>query len=95
MAKDEEEKAEAGEVEKEEGGKHQCEQCGKSYVFKHKLAHHKTWLCKELAPKLVELEPRRKLSANVFHLASIPEGESWPRTRRRRRRPGRGRRRRE
>ena len=75
MAKDEEEKAEAREVEKEEGGKHQCEQCGKSYVFKHKLAHHKTWLCKELAPKLVELEPRRKLSANVFHLASIPEGE--------------------
>ena len=75
MAKDEEEKAKAREVEKEEGEKHQCEQCGKSYVFKHKLAHHKTWLCKELAPKLVELEPRRKLSANVFHLASIPEGE--------------------
>ena len=41
LAKDEEEKAEAGEVEKEEGGKHQCEHCGKSYVFKHKLAHHK------------------------------------------------------
>ena len=32
MAKDEEEKAEAGEVEKEEGEKNQCEQCGKSYV---------------------------------------------------------------
>ena len=75
MAKDEEEKAEAGEVEKEEGEKHQCEQCGKSYVFKHKLAHHKTWLCKEVPPKLVELEPRRKLSSNVFHLATIPERE--------------------
>ena len=62
MAKDEEEKAEAGEVEKEEGGKHQCEQCGKSYVFKHKLAHHKTWLCKELAPKPVQ-EPRDREAA--------------------------------
>ena len=33
MAKDEEEGAEAGEVEKEEGEKYQCEHCGKSYVF--------------------------------------------------------------
>ena len=62
-------------MEKEEGEKHQCEQCGKSYVFKHKLAHHKTWLCKEVPPKLVELKPRRKLSSNVFHLATIPERE--------------------
>ena len=62
-------------MEKEEGGKHQCEHCGKSYVFKHKLAHHKTWLCKEVAPTLVELEPRRKLSSNVFHLPTIPERE--------------------
>ena len=30
---DEEKKAEAGEVEKEEGEKYQCEHCGKSYVF--------------------------------------------------------------
>ena len=30
---DEEKKAEAGEVEKKEGEKYQCEHCGKSYVF--------------------------------------------------------------
>ena len=81
LAKDEEEKAEAGEVEKEMGGKHQCEHCGKNYVYKHKLAHHKTWLCKEVAPTLVQVEPRRKLSSNVFHLPTIPEredgGEGW------------------
>ena len=81
LAKDEEEKAEDGEVEKEMGGKHQCEHCGKNYVYKHKLAHHKTWLCKEVAPTLVQVEPRRKLSSNVFHLPTIPEredgGEVW------------------
>ena len=33
MAKDEEEGAEAGEVEKEEGEMYQCEHFGKSYVF--------------------------------------------------------------
>ena len=44
-------------------------------MFKHKLAHHKTWLCKEVAPTLVELEPRRKLSSNVFHMPTIPESE--------------------
>ena len=59
----------------EEGERHQCDQCGKSYVFKHKLAHHKTWLCKEAAPTIVEVEPRRKLSSNVFHLPTIPERE--------------------
>ena len=75
MAKDEEKKAEAGEVMMEEGERHQCDQCGKSYVFKHKLAHHKTWLCKEAAPTIVEVEPRRKLSSNVFHLPTIPERE--------------------
>ena len=71
-------RAEGGEMEKEMGGKHQCEHCGKNYVYKHKLAHHKTWLCKEAAPTLVQVEPRRKLSSNV---PTIPEredrGEGW------------------
>ena len=74
MPEDEEVEAEGGEVEKEKG-KHQCEYCGKSYALEHKLAHHKTWLCKGVVPSLVEVEPRRLLSSNVFHLPTIPERE--------------------
>ena len=37
MPEDEEVKAEGRKVEKEKGGKHQCEHCGKSYVFEHEL----------------------------------------------------------
>ena len=39
MAEDEEETAEAGEVEKEKK-MHQCSECGKSYKYEHKLKHH-------------------------------------------------------
>ena len=95
-AKDEEEKAEAGEVEKErgvmpedeeveaEGGEvekerkmseYQCNQCGKKYAYMHKLKHHITWLCKEHAPRLLEVEPRRKFSSNIYQLPSINERE--------------------
>ena len=74
MAEDEEETAEAGEVEKEKK-MHQCSECGKSYKHKHKLKHHKTWLCKERALGQVQSEPRRELSSNFFHLPTIPEGE--------------------
>ena len=74
MAEDEEETAEAGEVEKEKK-MHQCSECGKSYKHKHKLQHHKTWLCKERALGQVQSEPRRELSSNFFHLPTIPEGE--------------------
>ena len=74
MAEDEEETAEAGEVEKEKK-MHQCSECGKSYNHKHKLKHHKTWLCKERALGQVQSEPRREQSSNFFHLPTIPEGE--------------------
>ena len=40
-AKDEEEMAEAWEVEKRR--MHHCSECGKSYKHEHKLRHHKTW----------------------------------------------------
>ena len=72
-AKDEEEMAEAGEVEKRR--MHQCSECGKSYKHEHKLKHHKTGLCKERALGQVQSEPRRELSSNFFHLPTIPEGE--------------------
>ena len=42
MAKDEEEKEEAGEVEKKENVVHRCD-CGKEYKYSHKLEHHRTW----------------------------------------------------
>ena len=74
MAEDEEETAEAREVEKEKK-MHQCSECGKSYKYEHKLKHHRTWLCKERALGQVQSEPRRKLSSNFFHLSTIPEGE--------------------
>ena len=70
-AEDEEEMAEAGEVEKRR--MHQCSECGKSYKHEHKLKHHKTWLCKERALGQVQSEPRRELSSNFFHLPTIPE----------------------
>ena len=73
MAEDEEEMAEAGEVEKRR--MHQCSECGKSYKHEHKLKHHKTWLCKERALDQVQSEPRRQLSSNFFQLPTIPEGE--------------------
>ena len=73
MAEDEEEMAEAGEVEKRR--MHQCSECGKRYKHEHKLKHHKTWLCKERALGQVQSEPRRELSSNFFHLPTIPEGE--------------------
>ena len=73
MAEDEEEMAEAGEVEKRR--MHQCSECGKKYKHEHKLQHHKTWLCKERALGQVQSEPRRELSSNFFHLPTIPEGE--------------------
>ena len=73
MAEDEEEMAEAGEVEKRR--MHQCSECGKSYKHEHKLKHHKTWLCKERALDQVQSEPRRELSSNFFQLPTIPEGE--------------------
>ena len=44
MAEDEEEKAEAGEVEK---GRFKCSDCEKDYAFLHKLLHHKTRNCKK------------------------------------------------
>ena len=44
MAEDEEEKTEAGEVEKE---RFKCSECEKDYAFLHKLLHHKTWNCKK------------------------------------------------
>ena len=74
-AKDQELKVEVGVLEKEERKGHQCERCGKKYVYGHKLDHHKTWLCKELAPTVVELEPRRHLSSNIFHLPTVPESD--------------------
>ena len=44
MAEDEEEMAEAGEVEKRR--MHQCSECGKRYKHEHKLKHHKKlFLC--------------------------------------------------
>ena len=75
MAEDEEETAEAGEVEKEKKRMHQCSACGKSYVYEHKSKHHITWLCKERALGQVQSEPRRELSSNFFHLPTIPESE--------------------
>ena len=72
-ANDEEERAEAREVEKEERVLYRCQQCGKSYAYKHKLKHHVTWLCKERASTLVEVEPRRELSSNIHHLPTIDE----------------------
>ena len=62
MAEDEEEMAEAGEVEKRR--MHQCSECGKRYKHEHKLKHHKTWLCKERALGQV-------LSAAPTHLCII------------------------
>ena len=67
LPEDEEVKAEGGEVEKEERERHHCDECGKSYKYLHKLNHHKTWLCKEQAPRLVLVEPRREFSSNIFH----------------------------
>ena len=67
LPEDEEVKAEGGEVEKEERERHHCDECGKSYKYLHKLNHHKTWLCKEQAPRLVQVEPRREFSSNIFH----------------------------
>ena len=67
LPEDEEVKAEGGEVEKEEGERHHRDECGKSYKYLHKLNHHKTWLCKEQAPRLVQVEPRREFSSNIFH----------------------------
>ena len=47
----------------------------KAMCFKHKRAHHKTWLCKEVTPILVKVEPRRKLSSNIYHLPTIDASE--------------------
>ena len=69
-------KEEAGEVEKEEKVReYQCHQCGRKYAYMHKLKHHITWLCKEHAPRLLEVEPRRKFSSNIYQLPSINERE--------------------
>ena len=75
MAEDEEERAEAREVEKEEKVMYHCHQCGKNYTYMHKLKHHMTWLCKERASRAVEVEPRRELSSNIYHLPTIDESE--------------------
>ena len=76
MAKAEEEKEEAGEVEKEERVReYQCHQCGRKYAYMHKLKHHITWLCKERAARLVEVEPRREFSSNIYELPTIDERE--------------------
>ena len=76
MAKDEEERAEAREVEKDEKVMYHCDQCGKNYAYLHKLKHHMTWLCKERAQRLdLKVEPRRELSSNIYHLPTIDESE--------------------
>ena len=76
MAKDEEERAEAREVEKDEKVMYHCDQCGKNYAYMHKLQHHMTWLCKERAQRLdLKVEPRRELSSNIYHLPTIDESE--------------------
>ena len=76
MAKDKKGKEEAGEVEKEERVReYQCHQCGRKYAYMQKLKHHITWLCKERAPRLVEVEPRRELSSNIYELPTIDERE--------------------
>ena len=67
MAEDEE-KAEAGEVEKE---RFRCSDCEKDYAFLHKLLHHKTRNCKKKEEVGVA---KRPLSSNVFSLES-EEGE--------------------
>ena len=73
MAKDEEERAEAREVEKDEKVMYHCDQCGKNDAYMHKLKL--TWLCKERAQRLVKVEPRRELSSNIYHLPTIDESE--------------------
>ena len=76
MAEDEEERAEAREVEKDEKVMYHCDQCGKNYAYMHKLKHHMTWLCKERAQRLdLKVEPRRELSSNIYHLPTIDESE--------------------
>ena len=75
MAEDEEERAEAREVEKEEKVMYHCHQCGKNYTYMHKLKHHMTWLCKERASRAVEVEPRREFSSNIYELPTIDERE--------------------
>ena len=79
MAKDEEEKEEAGEVEKKENFVHRCD-CGKEYKYSHKLEHHRTWLCKERAPNLMKVNSRRELSSNIYVMSPIPECEDVKKT---------------
>ena len=79
MAKDEEEKEEAGEVEKKENVVHRCD-CGKEYKYSHKLEHHRTWLCKERAPNLMKVNSRRELSSNIYVMSTIPECEDVKKT---------------
>ena len=79
MAKDEEEKEEAGEVEKKENVVHRCD-CGKEYKYSHKLEHHRTWLCKERAPNLMKVNSRRELSSNIYVMSPIPECEDVKKT---------------
>ena len=72
MAKGDEVRAEAGEVEKQT---FQCSDCEKKYAFIHKLQNHQAWGCKKKKEvEKVEIDfARRPLSSNVFCVKSKGE----------------------
>ena len=68
-AEDEEERAEAGEVEKET---FQCSDCYKKYAFIHKLKSHQAWSCKgKKEVEKIKIDfARRPMSSNIFSVKS-------------------------
>ena len=68
-----------GEVEKKENVVYRCD-CGKEYKYSHKLEHHRTWICKERAPNLMQVNSRRELSSNIYVMSTIPECEDGKKT---------------